>query len=285
MVTTPISEDAWIPEPARLETIEKRSRRQGLVDRGVLRTLLVIVLCLLGEPTTASFALGVAVVAAGCALHVWAKGCLRIRAEVTSSGPYAWMRNPFYAANLVVEAGYCVVAARLDVLPVYLAAWLAVYLPTIRREEQRMRAIFGAKFDDYCRSVPRLVPWRGRVTGIAASGGFDWRNPNLSRGREYPRVLRILMAPLLIVIATRARGSAIDVVAQADWVFVVATLAVVVLEILRRTTLRRLKGADAEDQPTGNSATVGRSTSTRVPVESLSTRIVPPLRCTICRDT
>ena len=206
-------------------------------DRGRLRTVLVIVLCVLARPTTTGFAAGLALVALGCGLHVWAKGCLRICAEVTTSGPYRWVRNPFYLAALVIEAGYCVAAGVPVAFPCYLLAWYLTYGRTIRREERTLRRLFGERFDEYLRAVPRLLPWRGPARGLPASRPFDWANPNLLHGREYPRVARILMPPFLFAIAAALRHGGAPVTAEVPFAIAVVAL----LEIVRRAALRRFK--------------------------------------------
>src|SRR5262245_46896689 len=115
--------------PATTDGATPRRPRAGrawmkrVFDRGRLRTALVVALCLLARPTTGSLAAGLALVALGSALHIWAKGCLRICREVTTSGPYRWVRNPFYLAALVIEAGYCVAAGVPEAFPVFLLAW------------------------------------------------------------------------------------------------------------------------------------------------------------------
>src|SRR5262245_1787926 len=103
-------------------------------DRGRLRSLLVLAGCLLARPDPTGTLVGWAVVAAGACLHVWARGCLRINLELTTSGPYRWVRNPFYLANGLIDLGLCLVIARPWLTLVYLTLWTLAYRRTIRRE-------------------------------------------------------------------------------------------------------------------------------------------------------
>jgi protein-S-isoprenylcysteine O-methyltransferase Ste14 len=208
-------------------------------DRGRLRTVLVVALCWFAEPTATYLAAGLALVLLGCALHVWAKGCLRICAEVTTTGPYRWVRNPFYLAALVIEAGYCVAAGVPVAFAVYLVAWYFTYRRTIHREERTLRRLFGERFDEYVRAVPRLFPWRGPVAGLPESRPFDWSNPNLASGREYPRVARILMPPFLFAAAWALRHGS-DATSRLPGLLM-SVLALVLLEIVRRVAFRRFK--------------------------------------------
>jgi len=173
------------------------------LDRGRIRTLLLAAGVVFGRPTWTSLAVGAAIVLPGAALHLWTKGCLRIGAEVTTSGPYRWTRNPFYLATLVVDVGLCVVAWNPWIAAAYLPLWFVVHWITIRGEERALTQIFGERYESYRSKVPRLFPWRGRASGLPPSTGFTWRNPQLVDGVEYARLVRTLWAPLLVFVGAR----------------------------------------------------------------------------------
>jgi len=174
------------------------------LDRGRIRTLLLVAGALFGRPTWTSLALGAAIVVPGAALHLWTKGCLRIGAEVTTSGPYRWTRNPFYLATLIVDVGVAVVAWNPWIAALYFPIWFVVHALTIRREERALSEMFGARYDAYRARVPRLLPWRGRADDLAPSAGFSWSNPQLVAGVEYARLVRTFMAPLLVFVFASA---------------------------------------------------------------------------------
>ncbi len=174
------------------------------LDRGRIRTLLIVAGVLFGRPTWTSLAVGAAVVLPGAALHLWTKGCLRIGEEVTTSGPYRWTRNPFYLATLVVDVGVCVVAWNPWIAAAYLPLWFVVHGLTIRREERLLTDAFGERYAAYRAKVPRLLPWKGRASGLPESSGFTWSNPQLVNGVEYARLVRTFMAPLIVFLAAGA---------------------------------------------------------------------------------
>lgn len=161
------------------------------VNRGKLRTLLVVAACLLGAPTGVTMLAGAAIVLPGILLHLWSKGCLRQNLELTTAGPYRWTRNPFYLANLLVEVGIGVASANPWILAVYLPLWFFVYLRTIRREETALAPIFGEKLAAYCARVPKLFPNPFRGPFRPVEGAFSWSNSNLAQGSEYGRMLRL----------------------------------------------------------------------------------------------
>src|SRR5689334_4934743 len=114
------------------KSLAARIARVLQLDRGRIRTLLLAAGVVFGRPTAASLAIGLAVIVPGAALHLWTKGCLRIGDEVTTSGPYRWVRNPFYLATLVVDAGIAVVIAEPWVAAAYFPVWFVVHWLTIR---------------------------------------------------------------------------------------------------------------------------------------------------------
>lgn len=204
------------------------------LDRGNFRTVLTLVACLVAEPTFTSLLAGYALLVLGGALHLWAKGCLRINEEVTTSGPYRFTRNPFYLANLLIDAGICVVADKVWLLATGLAVWTLVYRRTIDREEQQLEALFGDRYRAYRARVPRLFPLRGAVSGLAASRPFAWSNRNLAEGHEYARLTGIFAIPLLVWLLARVREGGVAFFARSPRLDLTVLAVLLVLYGARR---------------------------------------------------
>jgi protein-S-isoprenylcysteine O-methyltransferase Ste14 len=78
--------------------------------------------------------------------------------RLVTSGPFAVMRNPIMAAELLViwaEALYC---ASLGITLYAIAMSVAAQWMVLRIEEPELRERFGDRYEDYCRSVPRWFP-------------------------------------------------------------------------------------------------------------------------------
>lgn len=163
-------------------------------DRSGLRSYLILIALLANEITPVSILQGIPLVVLGMAMHVWAKGCLHQNREVTRSGPYRFVRHPFYVANAFLDAGLAVMSGWWVLQLALPFWWLAVYLPAMRREERAMTELFGPDYEAYQREVPQFVPYR--APAAAPAGGFSWRNPNLLH-TELPRALRYLCYPLV----------------------------------------------------------------------------------------
>ncbi len=101
----------------------------------------------------------------------------RLEATVLNTrGPYAWVRNPLYLANLLLVLGLLCVANDPSVYLVGLGFFFGEYFFIIRAEEDFLRGRFVHAFDDYCAKVPRWLPrLSAAFTGALRDGSFDWR--------------------------------------------------------------------------------------------------------------
>ena len=98
-----------------------------------------------------------------------------------TSGPYAHTRNPLYVGNLLMTAGFVVLAHAWMpwMLAAVLAAFVVQYGFIVHVEEARLREIFGAPYEAYRAHVPRFgVRWR-RWPGAEQRAGdraMAWRS-------------------------------------------------------------------------------------------------------------
>lgn len=203
------------------------------VSRRSLRKGLVIVGCLVGQVGYAGSIVGTTLIVAGCVLHWLSKAYLEQNRELTTAGPYRLTRNPFYLANLVVDLGILFVIGELWVGILYVPLWGVAYLDTIRVEEERLRDLFGARFEAYAACVPRLFPFRAPLASSEASGRFDLMNPSLAEGREYARLLGIAMAPVVIWSAEVLRRLQLEILTGAHRSELAGVLIVPALWILK----------------------------------------------------
>lgn len=124
----------------------------------------------MAHPTWPSIALGALVTLPGLWLRALAAGHVRKNAELTTSGPYAYTRNPLYLGSIIIAVGFAVAAWNVWVGLILIGMFLAIYLPVIRSEEAYLRGTFP-EFAAYEREVPRLLPrWSG---GDRERGSFS----------------------------------------------------------------------------------------------------------------
>jgi protein-S-isoprenylcysteine O-methyltransferase Ste14 len=154
------------------------------------------------RPTWFSIAIGLLITIPGIALRALASGHVKKNEELTTTGPYAYVRNPLYLGSLIMAVGFAIAAQSAWVLLIIVVMFFAIYLPVIRGEEAYLRAVFPS-FDAYSQNVPRLWPrlrpYRDGAAGF--SSRLYWRH------REYNAVLgtAAILAALVVKLWLRSR--------------------------------------------------------------------------------
>ncbi len=135
--------------------------------RGVLPIPALAAVVVWARPSPAVFLAGLAVAAAGEAVRVAALRAIgpksrvsgKVRTEeLVTTGVYGCVRNPLYAANIVLGFGLAIASGLWPAIAAYPVVALAYYLPILLTEERALREKFGAAFQDYAAGVPRLLP-------------------------------------------------------------------------------------------------------------------------------
>jgi protein-S-isoprenylcysteine O-methyltransferase Ste14 len=111
----------------------------------------------LARPTWSLMLLSLLLVVPGLWLRGYAAGYVKKNAELTRTGPYAYTRNPLYLGSMMIAFGFALASGNWAIFLILATGFLAIYLPTIRSEEEYLRSHFPG-FDDYSRQVPRLLP-------------------------------------------------------------------------------------------------------------------------------
>lgn len=110
-------------------------------------------------------------------LRTWATAYLRTEVVHDSSqhsealvadGPFRYVRNPLYLANLPMAAGFGVLASRLGWAFLVAGVWFFVYR-LILREEQGLLENQGESYRAYLKAVPRF--WPSLTPRVPAGGG------------------------------------------------------------------------------------------------------------------
>lgn len=109
--------------------------------------------------------LGLAVFGAGVALRFWCQlhlhYRLRVRKVLTTTGPYARVRNPIYIGNVLVLLGLCIFSEVVYFVPIMLLWAGVVYRYVVRYEEAHLLNKYGEAYREYTQRVPRWIPRLG----------------------------------------------------------------------------------------------------------------------------
>jgi protein-S-isoprenylcysteine O-methyltransferase Ste14 len=149
-----------------------------------------IVVLWLAQPTIRSLAIGAVIAAAGEAVRVWAAGHLEKGREVTTSGPYAFMRHPLYLGSTLIGVGFAIASASIPAAAVVLAYLGVTLTAAIRTEEAHLTEKFGGAYPAY-------------RDGRAVGERRHFSAGRVMRNREYRALLGLLF--VLIVLGWKAR--------------------------------------------------------------------------------
>lgn len=147
----------------------------------------------LSNPTPASLAWGLPLALAGLCLRAWAAGHIAKDQRLTTSGPYAYVRNPLYLGTLSAAAGLALASRSWSLGLVFAAVFLLVYLPAIELEQQHLRDLFP-EYDGYAAAVPMLWP---RLRRAPRGRRFSWQL--YLHNREYQALGGFLIATLWLL--------------------------------------------------------------------------------------
>ncbi len=154
----------------------------------------------LASPTVKFIAIGASVAAIGLIIRGAAAGHLRKLETLTTSGPYAWTRNPLYLGSSLLAAGFAIAGCSPWSALVIVAYFLAFYPAVMKREEAELRVRYGEAFNEYAARVPLFWPRPPKRTvareSTAEGARFSWEQ--YARNREYQAAIGVVGALLLV---------------------------------------------------------------------------------------
>ncbi|MDH4164649.1 MAG: isoprenylcysteine carboxylmethyltransferase family protein [Nitrospirota bacterium] len=119
--------------------------------------------------TAAWFVPGAVITIAGEWLRLWAAGHLRKNKQLTTTGPYSYVKNPLYIGTLLITLGYSAMAVNPWIM-VAGFVWFFIYYAPYKKKQENEKLIgsfgeawkvFDAAVPDY---LPRFTPYPGRGT-------------------------------------------------------------------------------------------------------------------------
>ncbi len=175
---------SWLPVPLALTLL--------VVPAGEARPWLVLA--------------GTAIVTAGEVIRLWAVHHIgvisRTRSDrlgpLVSTGPFAMVRNPLYAGNILLWMGFAIAAGLAWLAPIVAAVLALEYHAIVTWEEQLLEARRGSEYRAYTARVPRWVP-QGTASGWMRppAAPFSWRETFFS---ERGTLLAIALGALLLYV-------------------------------------------------------------------------------------
>ncbi|MEN6356200.1 MAG: isoprenylcysteine carboxylmethyltransferase family protein [Armatimonadota bacterium] len=131
-----------------------------------------VIILLVAKPTLKSFWIGLPFVIVGELIRIWASGYLSKMSRLITAGPFAICRNPLYIGSFFISLGYFLMCNQPIV---WIAGPILFWLfhgGAISYEERLLADKFGEDFNEYCKSIPRLI---SLPRSLAGHGEFSIR--------------------------------------------------------------------------------------------------------------
>jgi protein-S-isoprenylcysteine O-methyltransferase Ste14 len=158
--------------------------------------LLGVLLIVAAKPRLDFYALGLCLVVLGEGLRIWATGHLQKNQQVTTTGPYAYVKNPLYLGTFLIMVGFCWMANQLLLMAVGVGLFIFYYVPyKKRRESERLSKLFGQFWLDYETHVPDYLP---RWTPYEHCGNARWNIQLFLNNSEHETLLVVLLAVVIM---------------------------------------------------------------------------------------
>jgi len=152
----------------------------------------------LARPTRMSLIVGGLLLLPGLFLRALASGHVQKDKQLTTSGPYAYTRNPLYLGSLIMAAGFAVAARNWWIVGAMIVMFTLIYVPVIAGEERYLHHTFP-EYEGYARHVPRMMPRLTRYGNQLAAYSSEryWRHREYQAALGCAALLAILVIKLL----------------------------------------------------------------------------------------
>jgi protein-S-isoprenylcysteine O-methyltransferase Ste14 len=117
---------------------------------------------------------GCMLIFAGLAVRSWSAGILRKNRELTTTGPYAVVRNPLYVGSFLITCGFCTLIDHMENMYLVLGPVAGLYVLQVLHEERCLAKLFAGQWTEYASAVPRFVPRSIPKAAFAAWDRQQW---------------------------------------------------------------------------------------------------------------
>lgn len=194
--------------------------------------------------TDASLMAGIGYIIAGLLVRLWSNGYAIKNDKLTTSGPYAFVRNPLYLGTFLIAISFVFVLTSdppiLEKITgiIFLLALIFMYYRTIRAEQGMLLAKFKDAYKDYCKHVPVILPYR--LTPYTKGEKWPFNLQRLLKSKEHKTVFWIFI--LLVVFYLKDRLLIEHKpLTEASWTLIGMALSLVFLDILYEINKKKFK--------------------------------------------
>jgi protein-S-isoprenylcysteine O-methyltransferase Ste14 len=166
---------------------------------------LIFLVLFTAEPSVRSATIGTLIIMAGELLRIYSVAFIgsvsRTRnttsagANLITSGPFSWMRNPLYVGNFLITLGIAVFGAVSWVVLIAVLAFAFQYHCIVKYEEELLKKKFGQTYMTYMQDVPAWLPNK-----TPSLEGLEWPDTFTPALKSEKRTLSAVAIMLLALV-------------------------------------------------------------------------------------
>jgi protein-S-isoprenylcysteine O-methyltransferase Ste14 len=157
------------------------------------------------RPSPKSIVAGALVGAIGLWVRARAAGHLHKQEVLTTTGPYAYTRNPLYLGSFILAIGTAVAAHSWPSALILFSYFALFYSFVMRREERELYQHHGDAFREYARAVPLFLP-RMTPAKLSSTAAASFSFAQYKKNSEYRAAIGFLLLLLVFVVIWRLRS-------------------------------------------------------------------------------
>jgi protein-S-isoprenylcysteine O-methyltransferase Ste14 len=173
----------------------------------VVYALLAFLILTASSPTPLSLSVGLPPILLGEAIRIWACGHLVKTKRLTTTGPYAYVKNPLYLGTILISSGFCILVRNWILLGLVALGFFVYYMPRKKSiEGDRLRKIYGEAYERFESAVPDLLP---RVTPYRSGDDTRFNGRLVFDNSEHGTAMSIAVGLILIFLSIWLRREGI----------------------------------------------------------------------------
>jgi protein-S-isoprenylcysteine O-methyltransferase Ste14 len=188
---------------------------------------------LFGTIDDQSLRAGIGYIIAGLLIRLWSNGYAIKNDKLTTSGPYAFVRNPLYLGTFLIALGFMFIL-NVDINGgnvgklLFLGGLAFMYYKTIQSEQGMLLKKFGKTYENYRSKIPAMVPC---LTPYTEGEQWPFSLDRLIYSKEYKTIFWITIIIILFHLKTRILVEHKAMTGK-TWSLVVLAGALILIDIL-----------------------------------------------------
>ena len=175
-----------------------REWRYHEFSRQSIGIILISVFGLIAQPLYANFAIGCSIVLLGLIVRLYASGFVLKNKELSTTGPYAFVRHPLYTGNILILMGVSLTTSLPWTIVCSILFFWFYYPPAIEYEDRKLKLLFPDTWNSWANQTPPLLP--KLKTHDFNLSSWSWKKSLIN---NYEPVIVFYVVIWLIVLANR----------------------------------------------------------------------------------